>query len=175
MTSYIIRRLLLIIPTLFIVSLMAFFIIRWIPGDVIDLMVAIMQQYMSLGSTTTSLISTGDEAVAELAQTLRVQLGLDAPVYIQYFRFLGDAIQGDLGQSLWTRHSVTDDILFRLPISLQLGLMAIIFSLIIGLPVGIISGMRPETGIDHSLRSFSILCILFIYKRFRLAFFWTSS
>ena len=159
MASYIIRRLLLIIPTLFIVSLMAFFIIRWIPGDVIDLMVAIRQQYMSLGSTTTSLVSTGDEAVAELAQTLRVQLGLDAPVYIQYFRFLGDAIQGDLGQSLWTRHSVTDDILFRLPISLQLGLMAIIFSLIIGLPVGIISGMRPETGIDHSLRSFSILCI----------------
>jgi peptide/nickel transport system permease protein len=105
------------------------------------------------------LVSTGEEAVVKLAETLRAQLGLDVPVYIQYFRFLWEAIQGDFGQSLWTRHSVTEDILFRLPISLQLGLMAIIFSLIIGLPVGIISGIRPDSGLDQGLRSFSILCI----------------
>ena len=159
MTSYIIRRAVLIIPTLFFISLIAFFTIRWIPGDVIDLMVAIMQQYVSLGSSTTSLISTSDEIAAQLAQTLREQLGLDVPAYVQYLRWLGEAFQGNLGQSLWTRQPVGTDILHRLPISLQLGGMAIIFSLIIALPVGIISGIRPESGIDHILRSFAILLI----------------
>ena len=159
MSSYIIRRIALIVPTLFFVSLIAFFMIRWIPGDVIDLMVAIMQQYVSLGSSTTSVVGTSDEVAAQLAQTLREQLGLDVPPYIQYVRWLGDLFQGNLGQSLWTRQPVGTDILHRLPISLQLGVMAIIFSLIIALPVGIISGVRPESGIDQILRSFAILLI----------------
>ncbi len=159
MPSYIIRRVALIIPTLFFVSLIAFFIIRWIPGDVIDLMVAIMQQYVSLGSSTTSVVGTSEEVSAQLAQTLREQLGLDVPAHIQYLRWLGEVFQGNLGQSLWTRQPVGTDILHRLPISLQLGVMAIIFSLIIALPVGIISGIRPESGIDQILRSFAILLI----------------
>ena len=159
MTSYIIRRIALIIPTLFFVSLIAFFMIRWIPGDVIDLMVAIMQQYVSLGSSTTSVVGTSDEVAAQLAQTLREQLGLDVPAHIQYLRWLGDLFQGNLGQSLWTRQPVGTDILNRLPISLQLGGMAIIFSLIIALPVGIVSGIRPESRIDQVLRSFAILLI----------------
>ncbi len=159
MPSYIIRRVALIIPTLFFVSLIAFFIIRWIPGDVIDLMVAIMQQYVSLGSSTTSVVGTSDEVSAQLAQTLREQLGLDAPAHIQYLRWLGEVFQGNLGQSLWTRQPVGADILHRLPISLQLGVMAIMFSLIIALPVGIISGIRPESGIDQILRSLAILLI----------------
>ena len=141
MTAYIIRRVLLIIPTLFIVSLLAFFLIRWIPGDVIDLMVAIMQQYVSLGSSTTSLIGGGEEVTEQLARRLREQLGLDVPAHIQYFRWLGEVFQGNLGKSLWTRQPVGADILFRLPISLQLGLMAIIFSLMIGLPSCIITSI----------------------------------
>ena len=159
MPSYIIRRVALIIPTLFFVSLIAFFIIRWIPGDVIDLMVAIMQQYVSLGSSTTSVVGTSEEVAAQLAQTLREQLGLDVPAHIQYLRWLGEVFQGNLGQSLWTRQPVGADILHRLPISLQLGVMAIVFSLVIALPVGIISGIRPESGIDQILRSFAILLI----------------
>ncbi|MDE0227457.1 MAG: ABC transporter permease, partial [Spirochaetaceae bacterium] len=125
MTAYIIRRVVLIIPTLFIVSLLAFFLIRWIPGDVIDLMVAIMQQYVSLGTTTTDLVGSSEEVVEQLAQTLREQLGLDVPAHVQYVRWLGELFQGRLGDSLWTRQPVGTDILFRLPISLQLGLMAI--------------------------------------------------
>ena len=136
MIAYIIRRVVLIIPTLFIVSLLAFFLIRWIPGDVIDLMVAIMQQYVSLGSTTTDLVGSSEEVVAQLAQTLREQLGLDVPAHIQYVRWLGDLFRGQLGDSLWTRQPVGTDILFRLPVSLQLGLMAIIFSLVIAVAGG---------------------------------------
>ena len=157
MTAYIIRRVVLIIPTLFIVSLLAFFLIRWIPGDVIDLMVAIMQQYVYTGSK--SVLATGEEVAAELAQTLRAQLGLDVPAHVQYVRWLGGVFQGTFGQSLWTRQPVGADILFRLPISLQLGLMAIIFSLVIALPVGIISGIRPDSGVDQVLRSFAILLV----------------
>jgi len=159
MTAYIIRRVVLIIPTLFIVSLLAFFLIRWIPGDVIDLMVAIMQQYVSLGTTTTDLVGSSEEVVEQLAQTLRAQLGLDVPAHVQYVRWLGELFQGRLGDSLWTRQPVGTDILFRLPISLQLGLMAIIFALVIALPVGIISGVRPDSGIDQVLRSFAILLV----------------
>ena len=121
MTSYIIRRILLIIPTLLIVSLLAFFLIRWIPGDVIDLMVAIMQQYVSLGTTTTSLVGSSEEVTAKLAQTLREQLGLDVPAHVQYVRWLGQLFRGNLGKSLWTRQPVGSDIFFRLPVSLQLG------------------------------------------------------
>jgi len=161
MGAYILRRFLLIIPTLFIVTLIAFFLIRWIPGDVIDLMVAIMQQYVSLGSTSTSIVGTSESIQVELADKLRAQLGLDVPPYIQYFRFLGDLFQGSLGKSLWTNQPVGADIMFRLPVSLQLGLMAIIFSLMIGLPVGIISGVRADTATDNVLRSGSIgmICI----------------
>ena len=95
--------------------------------------------------------------MAQLAQTLREQLGLDVPAHVQYVRWLGELFQGKFGKSLWTRQPVGADILFRLPISLQLGLMAIIFSLVIALPVGIISGIRPDSGIDQVLRSFAIL------------------
>ncbi len=120
-------------------------------------MVAIMQQYVYTGSK--SVLATGEEVAAELAQTLRAQLGLDVPAHVQYVRWLGGVFQGTFGQSLWTRQPVGADILFRLPISLQLGLMAIIFSLVIALPVGIISGIRPDSGVDQVLRSFAILLV----------------
>ncbi len=161
MTAYIIRRIFLIIPTLFLVSLLAFFLIRWIPGDVVDLMIAIMQQYVTLGTETyeNNMVGTSESIQTELGVKLRAQLGLDVPAYIQYFRFLGDLFQGNLGTSLWTRQPVGADIMFRLPVSLQLGFMAIVFSLIIGLPVGIISGIRADTATDGVLRSGSIAMI----------------
>ena len=118
-----------------------------------------MQQYVSLGSTTTSLVGTSEDVAAQLAQTLREQLGLDAPAHVQYVRWLGEAFRGELGKSLWTNQPVGVDILTRLPVSLQLGGMAIFFSLVIALPVGIVSGIRPESGIDQILRSFSILLV----------------
>ena len=145
MTAYIIRRFVLIIPTMFIVSLIAFFVIRWIPGDVVDLMAAMLAQYVY--------------GVEDLHATLRAQLGLDVPAHVQYVRWLGEAFRGELGQSLWTRQPVGVDILTRLPVSLQLGGMAILISLLIALPVGIISGIRPESRTDYALRSFSILLI----------------
>ena len=101
MRDYIIRRLLLIIPTLFLVTIMVFLMIRFIPGSVIDLMVAEMAQESGLGAELT-------------AEYIREALGMDRPIHVQYWSWLQGAARGDLGESLWTGRSVTEEVLNRL-------------------------------------------------------------
>jgi len=143
--SYIIRRLLLIIPTVLIVSTIVFLGIRLIPGDVVDYMATMIYQY-----------GTG---AGDPREAIRQNLGLDVPILVQFGRWLVGIVKGDLGVSLWTSTSVTEGILTRLPVSLEVGSLAILISLMIAVPVGIYSGMRPETGGDYVLRSFAILAI----------------
>ena len=145
MRSYIIRRLLLIIPTVLIVSTIVFLGIRLIPGDVVDYMATMIYQY-----------GTG---AGDPREAIRQKLGLDVPILVQFGRWLVGIVKGDLGVSLWTSTSVTEGILTRLPVSLEVGSLAILISLMIAVPVGIYSGMRPETGGDYVLRSFAILAI----------------
>lgn len=145
MRSYIIRRLLLIIPTVLIVSTIVFLGIRLIPGDVVDYMATMIYQY-----------GTG---AGDPREAIRQNLGLDVPILVQFGRWLVGIVKGDLGVSLWTSTSVTEGILTRLPVSLEVGSLAILISLMIAVPVGIYSGMRPETGGDYVLRSFAILAI----------------
>ncbi len=145
MRSYIIRRLLLIIPTILIVSTIVFLGIRLIPGDVVDYMATMIYQY-----------GTG---AGDPREAIRQNLGLDVPLHVQFGRWLVGIAKGDLGVSLWTSTSVTEGILTRLPVSLEVGSLAILISLMIAVPVGIYSGMRPETGGDYVLRSFAILAI----------------
>ena len=80
-------------------------------------------------------------------------------MYVQYGRWLVAVVRGDLGVSLWSRMPIDQDILSRLPVSLEVGTISIVISLLIALPVGIVSGVRPESGVDHILRSFAILLI----------------
>ena len=145
MRTYIIRRLLLIIPTALIVTIIVFFTFRLIPGDIVDLMAALQ---ISQGS------GSGDQREA-----LRRELGLDLPIHIQYGRWLSAVLRGDLGKSLWTKLSVAENIINRLPVSLEVGILGLIISLAIALPVGVLSGMRPETNMDYLLRSIAILFI----------------
>ena len=145
MQTYIIRRVLLILPTLFLISIIVFFTLRFIPGDVVDLLVA--------------QLAMGGGDVKELRKLLEQQLGLDVPAYVQYGRWITGALQGDLGKSLWTGTSVFEDIIRRLPVSVELGILTIIIGFIVSLPVGIFSGMRPESTTDNILRSFAILLI----------------
>jgi peptide/nickel transport system permease protein len=143
MRTYIIRRLILIIPTVFIASLIIFFVIRLIPGDVIDLMAA--QQ---------SYFSKMDRVALEHA------MGLDVPVHIQYVRWIGNIIlHGDLGDSLWDKSSVSEEVSRRIPVTLELGFLALVVSQIIALPIGIYSAIRQDTGGDYVARTFAILCI----------------
>ena len=143
MRAYVIRRLLLIIPTLFILSILVFLSVRFIPGDVIDVMAGQLQ------STTGIDI---DRAALER------RLGLDVPVWEQYGRWIGEILRhGALGESLMGDWSVEDKILGRLPVTIQLGAMAIVIGLVIALPVGIYSAIRQDTAVDYVGRSVAII------------------
>ena len=143
MRAYIIRRLLLVIPTLFILSILVFLAVRFIPGDVIDVMVA----KMDLGG--------GGDIDREALERM---LGLDVPVYVQYGRWMGDILRkGTLGDSLMGTWSVEEKILGRLPVTLELGVMSIAIGLVIALPVGIYSAIRQDTAVDYAGRSIAIL------------------
>ncbi len=145
MTNYIIRRVLLLIPTLFIVSVVVFLLVRWVPGSAIDVIVG----YLSQGGT----VEVDRAAIAHA-------LGLDVPVHIQYVRWAGNIIlHGDFGNSVITQQPVLQTILGRMPVTLELGLLAIIISTIIGIPVGVYSAVRQDTWGDYSGRTIAILMI----------------
>jgi len=146
MSAYILRRLLLLIPTLFLVTIIVFLMVRLIPGDVIDL---IMEEHMFE-------TKRGREVNIEAIER---RLGLDLPIHVQYGRWIADVFRGDLGESMWTNRPVTEELRNRLPVSLELGLLGIIVGLIIAVPVGIYSAIRQDTVGDYLGRSFAILCI----------------
>ncbi len=141
MRAHVIRRLLLVIPTLFILSILVFLSVRFIPGDVIDVM---QGRLGGLGRV--------DRAALEQ------MLGLDQPVYVQYGRWLGDILlHGSLGRSLMGDWSVEEKILGRLPVTIELGVLSIVIGLSIALPVGIYSAIRQDTAVDYAGRSIAIL------------------
>ncbi len=141
MKAYIIRRLLLIIPTLFILSILVFLSVRFIPGDVIDAMLAQMEMYGGIDR-----------------EALERRLGLDVPVYVQYGRWIGNIFRhGSLGESLMGRGAVEEKIIDRLPVTIELGVMAIVIGLLIALPVGIYSAIRQDTAADYVGRSAAII------------------
>ncbi len=142
MQAYLIRRLLALLPTLFFASLIVFVSMRLIPGDVIDLMLA-----------QNDIVTGQDRAKIEAA------LGLDQPVYVQYFRWIGGALTGDLGTSLWQNVPVTQQLAETLPITFELGFLALIVALSVALPIGIYSAMRQDTTGDYVARSFSLLML----------------
>ena len=141
MRAYLIRRLLLVIPTLFILSILVFLSVRFIPGDVID----VMQSRMA--------------GLGELdREQLEHMLGLDVPVHVQYGRWMGGILlHGTLGDSLMGDWSVEERILGRLPVTIELGVMAIVIGLLIALPVGIYSAIRQDTAVDYAGRSIAVL------------------
>lgn len=144
MHAYVIRRVLALIPTLIFASLIVFVTVRLIPGDVIDMM-----------------LSTNDiGADKKSREQLQAALGLDQPVYFQYFRWIGALLfEGSLGKSLWQNTSVMEDILHRLPLTFELGLMAMIVALIVGIPIGVYSAVAQDTLGDYITRSFAILAL----------------
>ena len=159
MRAYIIRRLLLIIPTLFILTILVFLSVRFIPGDVIDVMMSRMEMYFNW-----------DEFDREV---LEQKLGLDVPVHVQYGRWIGvlpspdwvtgesrynGLLQGTLGQSLLRGQEAIEDRIFgRLPVTIELGVMAIVIGFVIALPVGIYSAIRQDTAVDYAGRSIAVI------------------
>ena len=146
MRTYALRRFLLVLPTLFIVTVIVFATIRFIPGDIIDVMMAEMED--GAGDLDREMIMRS--------------LGLDAPVHIQYGRWIGNMLlRGDLGESMFFARPVTEQIMARLPVTFELGLLSLIFGLIIALPIGVYSAIRQNSASDWGGRTLGImfLCI----------------
>ena len=155
MRAYIIRRLLLVIPTLLLVSILVFLMVRLIPGDAVD---AVAARMIESGMDLTVLRAEVEKA-----------LGLDVPILTQYGRWIGvlpgadggfsGLLQGDLGEAFFQPTTVLKIIGRRWPVTLQLGLMALIIAQLIALPIGIFSALRQDTWGDYVARSFAIFCI----------------
>ena len=157
MRAYIIRRLLLIIPTLFILTIIVFLAVRFIPGDIIDAMELEMETWG---------VDIDREAIERM-------LGLDVPVHVQYGRWMGvlptpdwitgeshfnGLLQGTLGESLKTTHlAIEEEIFNRLPVTIELGVLAIVIGLVIALPVGIYSAIRQDTAADYVGRTAAVI------------------
>ena len=137
MTTYVVRRLLLMVPTLLLVSVMVFLIMRLVPGDVVSLM------FQDLGYA---------QSLAEM----RARLGLDLPLHQQYLRWIGQLLRADLGESLWTQRSVVSVLAERLPVTLELSLLAILFSVVYGGATGVIAAIRQDGATDVTLRSLAM-------------------
>ena len=158
MRAYIIRRLLLIIPTLFLVTMIVFSLIRLMPGSLIDSELAQMKEF-----------GIPIEDREEYRDVLLLRYGLDVSIPVQYGRWLGvvpqadgnfsGVFQGDFGTSFQRGTPVLDDIASRWPVTLELSLIAIIVGQILGLSIGIFSALRQDTSGDYIARSFAILAI----------------
>ncbi len=144
MTNYIIRRILLLIPTFLILTVLVFTFIRIMPGNIIDLMVL-------------QAPHEGNEQIDVAA--VKARLGLDRPALTQYWDWLSHLVRGDMGESLWTRRSVTKDVLGRLPVTFELGLFAFIIAQLVAFPIGILSAIRQDTIGDYLSRSFTVLFV----------------
>ncbi|MCL0051382.1 ABC transporter permease [Thermodesulfovibrionales bacterium] len=134
MLTYIIRRLGLMVFIMLGVSVITFSMIHLVPGDPAEVIAT--ERY-------------GEEITAETIEHVRRELGLDQPVYVQYARWLINVLQGDLGYSFRTDRPVLDEILTRLPATLQLALAGMLVALIIAIPVGIVSATRQYSAVDN--------------------------
>ncbi len=143
MRAYLVRRLIALIPTLFFASLIVFTTVRMIPGDIIDMMIA----QNDIGSKVSR-------------DALEAALGLDRPMLTQYFSWIGNILlHGDFGRSLWQQSPVGEEIFARLPVTFELGIMALAVALAVAIPIGIISALRQDGIGDIIGRSFSILML----------------
>lgn len=139
MKAYIIRRLLFVIPTLIGVSLTIFIVSNVLPGDPVALML-------------------GPHATKEQVENLKQTWGIDKPIHFRYLLYVkGVILKGDFGFSLQTRKPVIQDLFDRFPASLELATVAMILSLLIGIPLGIISALKRNSLIDSFTRSFSLI------------------
>ena len=138
MIEYIVRRLIFGVFVLMIMTTFIFIIMRAVPGDVVTLQLA------------------NSGATAEQMDALKAEMGLDKSVFGQLIDWGKNAFQGDLGSSLWSGQEVSQIIVERLPVTIQLAIMAIVLAIIMGIPIGVISAVKQNTFIDHFLKVISI-------------------
>jgi peptide/nickel transport system permease protein len=146
MYQYISRRIFLFIPTLLLATILVFVLFWVVPGD------------------AAMMILTGEEGEggrvsAQELQNLRHQLGLDRPVYVQYADWLWSLLKGDLGTSIWYKIPVIEELKGRFVITLELAVMAILMAFVAAVPLGVISAVKQDTGVDYVSRIFALIGI----------------
>lgn len=140
MVKYLLRRLMLLLPVLFIVSVLISSLVYMSPGDPVRVMLG---------------LRANEEAVAKI----RAELGLDKPVYIRYLRWLGNTVRGDLGRSLQRNERVIGMIRDRFPASLELGAFAVLVTIVLAIPAGVVSATRVNTWVDNLLSFCSLFWV----------------
>jgi peptide/nickel transport system permease protein len=142
MRAYVIKRLLLFIPTLLLVSIVAFSIMRILPGD----------------PALVILVGNSGEGhfTPEELDAFRKRLGTDKPIHEQYGRWVWGALHADFGESFWHNRPVVEDLKLRFPVTLQLTVMAVIMSLIVAVPIGVISAVKQDSWLDHASKLFTV-------------------
>ena len=141
MWQYALRRVALAVPTLVLVSVLVFLMMRLMPGDVATRMVE-------------------GHAYASTLAALRTELGLDRPAHVQYLEWVGGILlRGDFGRSYWTRQPIWDEFVNRFPVTLELAGLTILISVVIGLGVGIVSAVRQDSPADYAGRVLAILAL----------------
>ncbi len=141
MSTYIFKRLLWAIPTMLGAASIIFLLMRVLPGDIVM-----------------TLIGGENEVITdpEKLATLRRQLGIDIPLYQQYFNWMGGLFRFDLGESLWTSRPVWFHLWQRLPYTITLVIMSLAISIVVAIPIGVISALKQDTWIDYGLRTFAV-------------------
>ncbi|MBM3644425.1 MAG: ABC transporter permease [Alphaproteobacteria bacterium] len=139
MGAYLTRRVLLMALTLFGMSVLIFVMLRLVPGDIADILVD----------------SAGIVDAAEKAKIVR-ELGLDKPIHEQYFGWISGLARGDLGFAYVSERPALEEIAPRIPVSANLALLALIYSVVLGVPLGVISAVRQNTALDYGLRVVSL-------------------
>ncbi len=139
MRRYILRRLLLMLPTLLGVAVIVFVLMRVIPGDIVEMRYA-----------------EGQFFNPELVAKERARLGLDRPLWRQFLDWMWGIVRLDFGLSMWSGNPISHEIAIRLQLSLQLAVMATVVAIFLSLPLGTLAALRQDTWIDYSIRVFSI-------------------
>jgi peptide/nickel transport system permease protein len=140
MPTYVVKRLLLMIPTLLGAAILVFLLMRAIPGDICFLRLA----------------AGGSAPAPDVLRNCRNELGLDQPMLMQLWIFLKGLVTLDFGKSMWTGRPIVDEVALRFQLSLQVAIMATLTAILISIPLGIISAVKQNTWVDYLVRTFTI-------------------
>lgn len=135
--ALVVNRLAWLVPTLLGLLAIVFFISHVIPAD-------------------PAAFLAGENASPETVAAVRAKLGLDRPVYVQFVRYIGAVLQGDLGQSIYTGRPIADDLASRLPATMELAIAAVLIASLVGVPLGVVSALHRNSWLDHVLRVVTI-------------------
>lgn len=138
LASYILRRIVLIVPTLLGVSLLTFALSRIVPGD-------------------PARLAAGAQATPEMYEQIRQEFGLDQPLWMQYWNYLTGLLQGDWGRSILSRRPVLDDLRVFWPATLELVIVAMLIAVVVGVPLGVLAAVRADRPADQLTRVIALL------------------